>query len=412
MTNPIKIQSEIGTLKTVILKRPCREIENLTPEFLKDLLFDDIPYLPEMQKEHDHFAEVLTDRGVEVLYLEKLMAETLSTDALKEEFIDTFLGESNHLYGYILEKVKDYLIQLSTSDMVEKTMGGVRKDEKGLNISEKKSLLALVAGSYPFYISPMPNLYFTRDPAASIGSGLSISKMNKPARSKESLFIKFITKNHKRFKNAEIPIWIDRDYRFSIEGGDILVLDKESIAIGISERTSAAAIEQIAKNLFASQQEIKKVLAVDIPKSRAFMHLDTVFTMLDKNLFSIHTKIENQHGEINSYILEPGDSESEIKITPHKNIDSALKEVLCLDEIEFMPCAGGDVIAAPREQWSDGTNTLAIAPGVLVTYDRNNVTNKIFKERGLEVIEIRSSEISRGRGGPRCMSMPIFREDV
>ena len=412
MSSPIRVHSEIDVLKTVLLKRPGPEIENLTPEYLETLLFDEIPYLRKMIEEHNAFAAALSSRGIEVLYLEKLLEESLTSNTLKEGFVHSVLAESNHLYGYVRDRVQEYLLELPTADMVEQIMGGVRKTEPGLkNISEKKSLLASVAAVYPFYITPMPNLYFTRDPAVVIGDGVSISKMNKPARRKESMFIRFILKYHRRFSSRDIPIWMDRDFSFSIEGGDILVLSNEAIAIGISERTSAAAIEQLAKNLFANQQQVKKVMAVDIPKKRAFMHLDTVFTMLDKNLFSIHPEIRNKDDEIYCFVIEADNSEGGIQITAHTTIESGLKEILGLEEVRFVPCAGGDVIAAPREQWSDGTNTLAVAPGVVVTYDRNHVTNRIFREEyGLEVIEIPSGELSRGRGGPRCMSMPLLRE--
>lgn len=409
MSAPINVKSEIGALKSVVLKRPCLEIENLVPEYLEELLFEEIPYLHKIQEEHDIFAKALTDIGAEVLYVEKLIAEALATDDLKEKFLYAILEQSNFLYGYTLDKVEEYLINLPTEEMVTKIMAGVRKDE--VKISEKNSLLAL-AMHRPFYVSPMPNLYFTRDPAAAIGNGVAINKMRESARRRESLFMRFIINHHDRFKNANVPVWLDVDYPFSIEGGDILVLNKEVVAIGISARTSIAAIEQIAKNLFAKQTEIKKVLAVDIPKERAFMHLDTVFTMLDVDKFTIHPMIQNKHGEIDSYILEPCDSDGKLKITHNKDILDALKSVLNLDWIDLIPCAGGDVIASPREQWSDGSNTLAVAPGVVVTYDRNYMTNKVLKERGVEVIEIPSGELSRGRGGPRCMSMPLVRDDL
>ena len=409
MKSPIHVKSEIGKLKTVILKRPCREIENLTPEYLTELLFDDIPYLPHMQAEHDAFAKALESQGVEVLYLEKLMEEALKTDEQKETFVDSFLSESNYLYGYTLNKVKDYLLSYSTDRVIRRIMGGIRTDE--VSMRTEKSLLALTL-DYPFYVSPMPNLYFTRDPAASIGNGISLSRMKESARRKESKFMKFIVEHHERFKDAGVPIWLDRDYRYSIEGGDILMLSKEVVAIGISERTTAAAIEHIAKSLFANQTEITKVLAVDIPKKRAFMHLDTVFTMVDYDKFSIHPEILDKNGEAQTYILEKGDSDTTLKITALRDVKDALKQVLNLDEIVFIPCAGGDRIAAPREQWTDGSNTLSIAPGVVITYDRNVITNKLLREHGIEVIEVPSAELSRGRGGPRCMSMPIVREDI
>ena len=409
MNSPIKVNSEIGKLRTVVLKRPGAEIDNLTPEYLHELLFDDIPYLPVMQDEHDFFAKILIEQGISVLYLEDLLTESFSTPEQQLDFVSKLLAESNFLYGYTLEKVKDYLLGLTPREIVTKIMGGIRVDE--LNVNRERSLLALTL-DYPFYVSPMPNLYFTRDPAVCIGNGISLNRMKEPARRKESFFMKFILENHEMFKDIKVPIWLNRDYRYSIEGGDILVLNKNVLAIGISSRTTAAAIEHIAKNLFAHGSDITKVLAVNIPKKRAFMHLDTVFTMLDHNMFSIHPWILDKDGNIDSYILEKGETPDTLSIKPFTNIGNSLKEVLGVDEIEFLPCAGGDIIASAREQWSDGTNTLAIAPGVVVTYDRNYITNRIFRRKGLEVIEVPSAELSRGRGGPRCMSMPIFREDI
>ena len=409
MNPPIHVRSEIGKLKTVVLKRPCLEIEMLTPEYLTELLFDDIPFLPTMREEHDAFAKALTDQDIEVLYLEKLMTEAVKTEAQREAFVDSLLGESTYLAGYTSDKVKEYLLSFPTEQMIAKTMSGIRTCE--VNMPREKTLLALTL-DYPFYLPPMPNLYFTRDPAVSIGNGISFSRMKEPARRQESLYMDFIIKNHDRFKDANIPAWFDRDFRYSIEGGDILILSKEAIAIGISARTTAAAIEHIAKSLFAANSDVKKVLAIDIPKRRAFMHLDTVFTMVDHNVFSVHPEILDKHGETDTYILEKGDCPDTLCITKLRDVKEALKSVLHLDEIEFIPCAGGDIIAAPREQWTDGSNTLAVAPGVVVTYDRNCITNRIFRERGIEVIEIPSAELSRGRGGPRCMSMPLVREDI
>jgi len=408
------IYSEIGKLESVLLKRPGPEIENLTPNYLEDLLFDEIPFLKEMIREHDVFADTLRQKGTEVYYLDELLLEAITTDKLKERLADEILDESNHLYGYVKERVKEYLLNLSPKEMIDAIIGGIRKNAQGLkDISERKSLLASVAAVYPFYISPLPNLYFTRDPSVVIGNGISISKMNKQARRKESLFVRFILTHNERFHSSCTQILMDRDFPFSIEGGDILVLSPEAVAIGISERTSAAAIEQLAKNLFAYETGFKRVLAVDIPKKRAFMHLYTVFTMIDQDLFSIHPEISNMHGEIFSFIIEPDTDVGGIKINTHTKIDKALCEVLRLSKVRFVECGGGDVIAAPREQWSDGTNTLAIAPGVLVAYDRNQVTNKIFREEyGIEVLEIPSGELSRGRGGPRCMSMPLSRAKV
>lgn len=410
MKHPIHVTSEIGELQTVLLKRPGKEVENLTPDYLQQLLFDDIPYLPIIQKEHDYFAQTLRNRGVEVLYLEKLAAEALVDKKLREEFVDRILKEGQADVNVAHQTLKEYLLSFSNEELIQKIMGGVRKSE--IETSKKTHLYELMEDHYPFYLDPMPNLYFTRDPAASVGDGLTINKMREPARRRESLFMEYIIKYHPRFANHNVPIWLDRDYKFPIEGGDELILNEETIAIGVSVRTSAKAIERLAKNLFSRQNKIKKVLAIEIPKCRAFMHLDTVFTMVDYDKFTIHPAIQGPKGNMNIYILEKGPDEETLKITHRTSLMEALKEVLSLSELVLIPCGGGDAIASAREQWNDGSNTLAIAPGVVVTYDRNYVSNTLLREHGIEVIEVLSSELSRGRGGPRCMSMPIVRKDI
>ncbi|KFN01347.1 arginine deiminase [Bacillus clarus] len=410
MKHPIHVTSEIGELQTVLLKRPGKEVENLTPDYLQQLLFDDIPYLPIIQKEHDYFAQTLRNRGVEVLYLEKLAAEALVDKKLREGFVDRILKEGQADVNVAHQTLKEYLLSFSNEELIQKIMGGVRKNE--IETSKKTHLYELMEDHYPFYLDPMPNLYFTRDPAATVGDGLTINKMREPARRRESLFMEYIIKYHPRFANHNVPIWLDRDYKFPIEGGDELILNEETIAIGVSARTSAKAIERLAKNLFSRQNKIKKVLAIEIPKCRAFMHLDTVFTMVDYDKFTIHPAIQGPKGNMNIYILEKGPDEETLKITHRTSLMEALKEVLGLSELVLIPCGGGDVIASAREQWNDGSNTLAIAPGVVVTYDRNYVSNTLLREHGIEVIEVLSSELSRGRGGPRCMSMPIVRKDI
>ncbi|WP_342432912.1 arginine deiminase [Neobacillus sp. FSL H8-0543] len=410
LRHPIHVTSEIGTLRTVLLKRPGKEVENLTPEFLERLLFDDIPYLPIIQREHDYFAETLKNRGIEVLYLEKLVVETLSNVEIKKQFVDDILRESKANVNGAAKLLKEYLLSFSTADMVDKVMSGILKKE--IEASKRTHLYELMEDHYPFYLDPMPNLYFTRDPAASIGNGLSINRMREPARRRESLFMQYIINHHPRFSGHDVPVWLNRDYGFPIEGGDELVLSNEVVAIGVSARTSARAIERLALNLFEKQDSIKKVVAVEIPKCRAFMHLDTVFTMVDYDKFTIHPEIQGPQGNMNVYILEKGLDNEHAKITHRINLQEALKEVLHLDDLVLIPCGGGDEIAASREQWNDGSNTLAISPGVVVTYDRNYISNDLLRQHGIEVLEIGSSELSRGRGGPRCMSMPIVREDI
>lgn len=402
--------SEIGPLKTVLLKRPGKEVENLTPAIMERLLFDDIPHLPVIQKEHDAFAKTLEDNGVEVLYLEKLSAEAIDAGNIKEEFIDRMLAESNIESEAVMSALKDHLMKFETQEMVDTIMAGVRK--KDIAIPSNDLTTASNGEDYPFYMDPMPNLYFTRDPAASLGNGVTVNHMTYEARNRESMFIETIMKHHPRFADQGVEIWRDRNHTSHIEGGDELVLNDKVLALGISQRTSAKAIEKLAHELFDRHSNFERILAIKIPNVRAMMHLDTVFTMVDYDKFTIHPGIQKNGGEVDTYILEQGEESGKLKITHRKDLQEVLREALGVEKLDLIPCGGGDAIAAPREQWNDGSNTLAIAPGVVVTYDRNYVSNELLRQHGIKVIEIASSELSRGRGGPRCMSMPLVREDI
>lgn len=411
IAHPLNVTSEIGKLKTVLLHRPGSELENITPDTMESLLFDDIPYLPVAQKEHDQFAMKMQENGVEVIYLEKLISESLGNQEIKNEFINRMLDESNVASENISDGLNEYLTSLPVEDAIRNFMQGIRKND--LVISKNSNHLCdMLQSKSEFYINPMPNLYFTRDPAATIGNGISINRMLRTARRRESLFMEYIMKHHPRFALYEIPIWFNRYSPHNIEGGDQLVLSKNVIAIGISERTSPEAIEELARNAFSMNSEITKVLAIQIPKKRAFMHLDTVFTMVDYDKFTIHPEIQESDGSMNIYILEQDKAADDLKVSYNTNLFETLKSALNLTEVELIPCGGSDVIASAREQWNDGSNTLAIAPGVVVTYDRNYVSNNLLRSHGIKVIEIASAELSRGRGGPRCMSMPIVREGI
>jgi len=404
----INVYSEIGKLRSVLLHRPGREIENLTPDALDRLLFDDIPFLDIATYEHDSFAKILIDNGIEVLYLEDLAAEAITDKKIKNEFVDEFIKEAN-IHGNIRKKlVKDFLMNIDTNkNMVLNMMEGIKK----VNIPNysETSLSDMVEASNPFISDALPNLYFTRDPAANIGHGVSLNRMRNETRQRETIFAKYILKYHPRFKDAEIPLWYNRDDTSVIEGGDELILSKEVLAIGISERTDAPSIEKLAERIFANNESFKKILALQIPNKRAFMHLDTVFTMLDYDKFTIHPEIE---GPLTVYSLTKS-KENDIKINKESlELDKILEEALGLDKVTLIRCGGNDPIAGAREQWSDGANTLAIAPGEVIVYSRNKVTNRLLEDNGIKVHVIPSSELSRGRGGPRCMSMPLWRDDI
>ncbi|MCE5576824.1 arginine deiminase [Staphylococcus pseudintermedius] len=408
--NPIQVNSEIGTLKTVLLKRPGKELENLVPDHLSGLLFDDIPYLKVAQEEHDKFAQVLRDEGVEVVYLEQLAAEAIADKAVREQFIDDILAESQKTVLGHEKEIKALFKNLSDQELVDKIMAGMRKEEIQL---EMNHLVEYMDDRYPFYLDPMPNLYFTRDPQASIGRGMTINRMYWRARRRESIFMTYILAHHPRFKDADVPVWLDRNCPFNIEGGDELILSKEVLAIGISERTSAQAIERLARQiLFDDQSTFTKVLAIEIPNSRSFMHLDTVFTMIDYDKFTMHAAIFKEENQMNIFTIEKDETKQDIRISHSSQLKQTLEDALHVDNIQFIPTGNGDAIDGAREQWNDGSNTLTIRPGVVVTYDRNYVSNQLLREHGVKVIEITGSELVRGRGGPRCMSQPLYREDI
>ena len=407
---PIQVNSEIGKLKTVLLKRPGKELENLVPDHLSGLLFDDIPYLKVAQEEHDKFAQTLRDEGIEVVYLEKLAAESITEPEVRENFINDILTESKKtILGHETE-IKEFFSKLSDQELVNKIMAGVRKEEIQL---ETTHLVEYMDDRYPFYLDPMPNLYFTRDPQASIGRGMTINRMYWRARRRESIFMTYILKHHPRFKDKDVPVWLDRNSPFNIEGGDELVLSKDVLAIGISERTSAQAIEKLARNIFKdANTSFKKIVAIEIPNTRTFMHLDTVLTMIYYDNFTVHAAIFKEENNMNIFTIEQNDGKDDIKITRSSKLRETLAEVLEVEKVDFIPTGNGDVIDGAREQWNDGSNTLCIRPGVVVTYDRNYVSNQLLRDKGIKVIEITGSELVRGRGGPRCMSQPLFREDI
>ncbi len=402
----IDVFSEIGKLKTVLLHRPGKELENLTPDLLERLLFDDIPYLKVAQEEHDEFARILRENGVKVLYIKDMVIESLNNHPeIKSNFINQFVEESLILSKSVKTAIYKYLFELDNDLLVEKMIEGIRTKE--IVVKNRISIMDMLESEYPFYTDPMPNILFQRDPFASIGNGVAINNMLTDTRQRETIFSEYMFKYHPLFENEEIPFYIKRTNRYNSEGGDVLVLNKETLAIGISKRTDPRAIEKLAIKLFREDTSFKTILAFNIPKTRAFMHLDTVFTQIDYGVFTIHPgimkeltifEIVNNNGKI---------VVSEVVSTLEKILEKHLKR-----PIKLVKCGGSDKITSGREQWNDGANTLAIAPGTVIVYSRNHVTNNILREQGIKVLEIPSSELSRGRGGPRCMSMPLEREEI
>ena len=407
METGIHNTSEIGRLRKVMLHRPGTELENLMPEYLERLLFDDIPYLKEAQREHDAFADCLRNQGVEVVYLRDLVVGSLTSPEVRQDLIRQFLDESGVSDQRTRGLLADYLGSMPDQEMVSAMMAGVRKSQlRSAGGSRLGDYLSAAEDDYPFAIDPMPNLYFTRDPFATIGTGVSIHKMHTATRNRETLFGKFIFEHNPEYLHA--PRWYDRGETSSLEGGDILVLSPEVLAVGISQRTREDSIDTLAETVLSQSKTFRKVLAFNIPKTRSFMHLDTVFTMVDRDKFTVHPNILSS---ITVFVMEL-DENRRMKIRQEDGrLEDILKEHLNLDHVTLIPCGQGSEIDAAREQWSDGSNTLAIAPGEVVVYSRNYVTNRSLEEAGIRIHTIPSAELSRGRGGPRCMSMPLWRDD-
>ena len=413
MTRGLHVSNEIGQLKKVCLHRPGDELLNLPPADLGRLLFEDLPFLPDAQREHDAFARTLRDAGAEVVYLEDLVAQALdAAPGAREEFLRQYLAEAGIRGRVMPAALRAFFDAIpDTVSFVRKTMAGVAKSELDLPLSSSSTLDALVnvESESNLIIDPMPNLYFTRDPFAVIGEGVSLNRMYSAVRNRETIYGKYIFKYHPDYRH--VSLYFRRDSSFHIEGGDILNINEGTIAVGISQRTQAAAIDVMAQNIFwDSDARVERILAFEIPVSRAFMHLDTVFTQIDADKFTIHPAILRT---LRVYELTPGTGAGEVRI---REIDDTLENILAdavgVDAVKLIPCGGGDPIAADREQWSDASNTLAVAPGRICVYARNVVTNDVLYKEGMDLLVIPSAELSRGRGGPRCMSMPLERADL
>ena len=342
----INVNSEIGKLKSVLLHRPHKELINLTPYLLDELLFDEIPFLDNAQKEHDMFANIFRQNGCEVFYLEDLCAESLYDDGLRTAFIEEFLDNADVYVENEKRLLREYLFSIKDNkELVLKMMEGVRKNEVDL---KEPSTLSEIVSKHDFFISkPLPNLYFTRDPFSFIKDGVSLNTMWSVTRRRETLFGKQIFEHHKEFKG--IKKWYDRTDVPSIEGGDILVLSEDVVAIGISQRTTPLAIETIAKRLLEGENGVKTVLAMVIPDNRAFMHLDTVLTSVDRDLYTLHPEIEKTL-EIYSLKLVDGKVKVEVEST---DIEVVLKKYLHVDKIDFIREGKGGLLDTHREQWSD-----------------------------------------------------------
>jgi arginine deiminase len=404
----LRLTSEYGTLRSVLMHRPGKEIDRLTPYNIRELLFEDVPYLEEMQAEHDNFTSVVREAsGAKVYRLHELLMQVLrnkeiALKALKEELKDVNL---THL-------AEDIIPRYSTAETATILLGGIKVKELKKRFQHKD---LDQHDNREFLINPNPNLYFMRDPAAIVQSGVISSQMKFPARQRESMITRLIFENHPDFRDHFRLIYPNAEMGESppcIEGGDVIVLSKKALAIGQSERTDTEAIQYIARQVI-SNSDVERVYEIILPKLRNFMHLDTVFTIIDENLIVTYPDALSAVLQTRVYHKDSTDAEGNITLITEELGESILtllkREIPHLHVIET---GDGNTDYASREQWFDGANVFAIGPRRVISYNRNRHTNRALKEAGVDVIEIRGSELVRGLGGPRCMTMPLERDEL